>query len=77
MVFKITDSMVGKPKAFEEIQHNHSTEPTALQMKKCERCHYDVAENSIPKKEFKQRNKTITKITIFRGSLDDCIGWLF
>jgi len=74
MSFEIIDSMEKKPKRFEKLGHteNHL---------KCQRCKIDVAENSIPKKEFKtMRNKkqvTIKKITLVRGSLDDCQGWIF
>lgn len=44
---KITDSRFGKPKAFTEIKHMHEGKPTRLESKRCVRCHYDVAEQSL------------------------------
>ena len=77
MPFEIVDTMKGKGKAYQEISHKHNGSPSRLEMVQCERCRYDRAENSIPKKEFKHLGKTVTKITIHRGRLDDCIWWSF
>lgn len=75
MVFKINDPMEGKKKRFEDVAHtaNHI---------QCIRCKIDIAEDSIPKKNFIVKykgkpDKTITEITLMRGSFDDCIGWSF
>jgi len=53
----------------------------------CNRCDFEAAENSIPTNEFKVKDllddgkvgpeRTVTKITVLRGSMDDVIGWVF
>ena len=75
IVFKIHDSMEDESKRFEKIEHtvNHV---------QCQRCKFDIAEESIPKKEWivkddKGKDVTVKEVTIVRGSLDDCQGWLF
>jgi len=78
----INDQRKGKSKGFEEMTHNHDLPPTRLQEIACQRCHYDKAENSIPKNQFTIKdengnNITITEIKIIRGRFDDCIGWSY
>ena len=46
----------------------------------CEHCLFKEREESIPKDKYEIKNMkgdtiTINKITVIRGSLDDCIGW--
>lgn len=89
---QVEDSMSGKPKAFEEIEHSHKSEqPTRLEKVRCERCHYDIAEQSfidiakntdskIKTKVFDNKGvlintATLKKIVAVRGRFDDCIGW--
>lgn len=83
--------MKGKSKAFEELTHSHEGKPTRLQEKQCERCRYDVREVSLLEfikthsdKDTHKDKMTPTSLTVvhnfvelkvFRGSLDDCIGW--
>lgn len=83
--------MHGKPKAFEEIKHNHDDGSTPLQMKLCERCHFDIAEKSlvdhIKKHTDTEKTKgpkaetgimidfTFSKLFVHRGKFDDVIGW--
>lgn len=83
--------MKGESKAFEEIKHQHNENPSRLQIKKCERCHFDIAEASLV--EFIKdhtgqekmtaktlsgavQNTTFQNLKVVRGSLDDCIGWI-
>jgi len=49
-------------------------------IKPCEFCRCEIAWKSVPKKEFKiidykGKEKTINKISLVRGKLDDVIGW--
>lgn len=79
---KITDPRSDRPKAYQEIKHEHEGKPTRLQEKKCQRCHFDVAENSLVdyiKNHTgleKTDGKVFSKLKVVRGSLDDCIGWI-
>lgn len=88
---KIIDSMSGKPKAFEEIKHEHVKAPTRLQSLQCERCRYDRAEESLLEKIDSLKDDEVTKLFdskgvpkgiakfqnlhVLRGRLDDVIGW--
>jgi len=84
---KIKDAMDGKPKAYEEIKHQHTGEPTRLEGKTCQRCHYDVAEQSFVdyvKKHDDSETTTQRKsthvfkfldITVHRGRFDDVVAW--
>ena len=87
---KIVESIKGL-KAYQEIKHTHENNPTPLQTKQCQRCHFDIAESSledyIKNHDGKEQTKMTTpsgqtltkdfkKLQIIRGSLDDCIGWV-
>ena len=87
---KVIDSMSAKPKAFEDIKHNHDVNPSKLQRVECQRCHYDIAEQSLKDKiksikdgdktKFPNLNGVITTYTfkelvVHRGRYDDCISW--
>jgi len=89
---KIIDSMKGKPKAFQEIKHDHDGDGTPLEIKKCQRCHFDIAEKSLVDeiKLLKPDAKTTFKplsgpsvtmafvnLKVHRGRFDDCIGWSY
>jgi len=78
------------PKAYHEIKHNHSEQPTRLDVKTCRRCHFDTAETSADeyRKNHTGNEKTesrsisgttklvnFKKMKVIRGSLDDVIGW--
>lgn len=84
MVFVILDPLKDKPKIYQEFKHDHATPEKKAE---CNRCKFDTAENSIPKKQFKVKSSkkdgtpgidlTVNKISIVRGRYGDCIGWLF
>ena len=83
--------MYQKPKAFEDIKHDHDKNPTRLQEKTCQRCKFDTAEKSLVQhiKNHSLNDKikaprigtkllvdvTFVKMIVVRGHLDDCIGW--
>jgi len=86
---KIVDS-VSTEKAFQEIKHDHEGGGTRLQKVRCERCHYDRAEQSLidyikghsGKETMKAKDingvmKTYVfkNISVARGRYDDCMGW--
>lgn len=88
---KIIDSMFGKPKAFELLKHGHSKTANILEKKICERCRYDVAEQSLADhiKNHKDADtiKSVDKngngvtgvfknMIVIRGRFDDVIGWV-
>lgn len=88
---KIKDMMGDKQKAFLEIEHSHTGKPTSLQGRQCQRCHFDVAEQSLVDyiknhtglEKTKSKNSagvmetyTFKELQVKRGSLDDCIGWI-
>jgi len=79
--------MADEPKAFEEIKHTgHGDNPTRLETKQCQRCKFDVAENSLTDKikSLSDKSKSVNAsgapvtfkmLTVVRGRFDDCIGW--
>jgi len=85
----IMDDRMEKPKAFQEIKHDHRGKSTRLQEKRCERCRYDTAEESLTAfiEEHKDTDKTTDNSTgakrtytfkslvVHRGSFDDVMGW--
>ena len=82
----VIDSMMDKPKAFQEIKHSHDGKPTRLESKQCDRCHFDIAEQSLIDKikQLKPTDKTKDKagkvytfkeIRVHRGRFDDCVAW--
>ncbi len=88
---KLQDPMKDQPKAYEGIDHNHTDNPTLIETKKCDRCKFDTAEQSLTDKmkafsdttktKFKDANgvekeATIKKLIVKRGKFDDCQGWV-
>lgn len=83
----IVDSMYGKSKIFELVSHDsHGEKPNPLEKKQCQRCRYDVAENSLLEKikelspndtiKFENTTQKFSGLKVVRGNLDDCQGWL-
>jgi len=75
---KVIDSLEGRGKLFQKMIHVHSAMiPEKTKDPDCPICKAERAEESIPKKDFKYRSKTITEIKLYRGRYGDCIGWSF
>jgi len=85
---KITDSRKDLEKAYHSIDHDdHGDNPNRLQTLSCKRCKFNRAEKSLEDKikdmntshttkDQRGVNKMIKMLTVKRGKLDDCIGWI-
>jgi len=80
-VNKIKDDRALKPKAYEDIDHNHGPNPTRLQSVKCQRCKFNSTEawlqnyiRTTDNDATNSNNKLLSHVQVMRGKFDDVMG---